>query len=128
VRRENRCPTDADASDSTDHTPPSRARFVAPRIATVRGRYVRAPAGPRAGLSPPLDDQLRRQAKDLLRVAQAEDTAAIARIRVRSDELTLEAAQLALARRNIDHPTPLWRARRLTCQVSNRRRLGSPIT
>jgi ankyrin repeat protein len=43
-------------------------------------------------------DQLRRQAKDLLRAAHAGDTAATARIRAVSDELTLTAAQLALAR------------------------------
>src|SRR5262245_7153448 len=43
-------------------------------------------------------DQLRRQAKDLLRTARAGDTAAIARIRAVSDTLTLAAAQLALAR------------------------------
>jgi ankyrin repeat protein len=43
-------------------------------------------------------DQLRRQAKDLLRAAQAGDTAATARIRAVSDELTLAAAQLTLAR------------------------------
>src|SRR5262249_49808984 len=43
-------------------------------------------------------DQLRRQAKELVVAAQAGDTAAIARIRAVSDELTLAAAQLALAR------------------------------
>src|SRR5262245_28464827 len=43
-------------------------------------------------------DQLRRQAKELLRAAEAGDTAAIARIGAVSDELTLAAAQLALAR------------------------------
>ena len=37
-------------------------------------------------------DQLRRQAKDLLRAAQAGDADAIARIRAVSDELTLAAA------------------------------------
>jgi hypothetical protein len=43
-------------------------------------------------------DQLRRQAKELLRTAQAGDTAAVARIRAVSDELTLAAAQVAPAR------------------------------
>jgi hypothetical protein len=43
-------------------------------------------------------DQLRRQAKELLRAAQTGDTTAIARIQAVSDELTLAAAQLALAR------------------------------
>ena len=39
-------------------------------------------------------DQLRRQAKELLRAAQAGDSAATTRIRAVSDELTLAAAQL----------------------------------
>ena len=43
-------------------------------------------------------DQLRRQAKELLRAARAGDSDATARIRAVSDELTLAAAQLALAR------------------------------
>jgi ankyrin repeat protein len=43
-------------------------------------------------------DQLRRQAKELLRAAQAGDTAGTARIQAVSEELTLTAAQLALAR------------------------------
>jgi ankyrin repeat protein len=43
-------------------------------------------------------DQLRRQAKELLRAARAGDTAATARIEAVSGELTLAAAQLALAR------------------------------
>jgi ankyrin repeat protein len=50
-------------------------------------------------------DQLRRQAKELLRAAQAGDTDAIARIRAVSDELTLAAAQLALAR---EHGFASW--------------------
>jgi ankyrin repeat protein len=43
-------------------------------------------------------DHLRRQARDLLRAAQAGDTAAAGRIRVVSDALTLATAQLAVAR------------------------------
>src|SRR5262252_5676640 len=43
-------------------------------------------------------EQLRRQAKELLRAPRAGDTAAIARIRAVSDQLTLAATQLALAR------------------------------
>ena len=43
-------------------------------------------------------DQLRRQAKELLRAARAGDSDATARIRAVSDELTLAAAQLTLAR------------------------------
>src|SRR5262252_870216 len=43
-------------------------------------------------------DQLRRQAKELLRAGQAGDAEAIARMRAVSDTLTLAAAQLALAR------------------------------
>ncbi|HEY5318500.1 MAG TPA: ankyrin repeat domain-containing protein [Solirubrobacteraceae bacterium] len=44
--------------------------------------------------------QLRHQAKDLLRAAQAGDSAALSRIEAVSDRLTLAAAQLALAREN----------------------------
>jgi hypothetical protein len=43
-------------------------------------------------------DHLRRQARDLLRAAQAGDTAAAGRIRTVSDALTLASAQLAVAR------------------------------
>jgi len=43
-------------------------------------------------------DQLRHQAKDLLRAAQHGDPGATARIRVVSDQLILSSAQLALAR------------------------------
>ena len=43
-------------------------------------------------------DQLRHQAKDLLRAAQSGDTDSIVRVRAVSDTLTLAAAQLALAR------------------------------
>jgi ankyrin repeat protein len=46
----------------------------------------------------PSIDHLRRQARDLLRAAQAGDTAAIGRIRAVSDTLTLASAQLAVAR------------------------------
>ena len=43
-------------------------------------------------------DHLRRQARDLLRAAQAGDTTAVGRIRAVSDALTLASAQLAVAR------------------------------
>ena len=43
-------------------------------------------------------DQLRHQAKDLLRAAQRSDSTAAARIRAVSDRLDLSSAQLALAR------------------------------
>jgi ankyrin repeat protein len=43
-------------------------------------------------------DHLRRQARDLLRAAQAGDTEAAGRIRAVSDALTLASAQLAVAR------------------------------
>ncbi len=43
-------------------------------------------------------DQLRRQAKELLRAARSGDVEAVGRIRAVSDELTLTAARLALAR------------------------------
>ena len=50
-------------------------------------------------------DQLRRQAKELLRAARTGDAAAIARIQAVSDALTLAAAQRALAR---EHGFPSW--------------------
>jgi ankyrin repeat protein len=43
-------------------------------------------------------DQLRQQAKDLLRAAQSGDTSAVGRIRAVSDALTLTTARLAIAR------------------------------
>jgi hypothetical protein len=43
-------------------------------------------------------DHLRRQARDLLRAAQAGDTTAAGRIRAVADALTLASAQLAVAR------------------------------
>src|SRR5262249_18118268 len=43
-------------------------------------------------------DQLRHQAKELLRAAQADEPGAIERVRAVSDNLTLATAQLALAR------------------------------
>jgi hypothetical protein len=43
-------------------------------------------------------DQLRRQARELLRAAAGRDPAAVARIRAVSERMTLSAAQLALAR------------------------------
>jgi uncharacterized protein len=43
-------------------------------------------------------DQLRHQAKDLLRAAQRGDSGAVTRIRAASDRLILSSAQLALAR------------------------------
>jgi len=46
----------------------------------------------------PSMDHLRRQARDLLRAAQAGDTAAVGRSRAVSAELTLATAQLAVAR------------------------------
>ena len=51
--------------------------------------------------------QLRRQAKDLLRAAQAGDTTAAARIRAVSGRQTLAGAQLAVAR---EHGFGSWRA------------------
>jgi hypothetical protein len=50
-------------------------------------------------------DQLRRQAKDVLRAARAGDDIAAARIRAVSDELSLTAARLAIAR---EHGFPSW--------------------
>ena len=50
-------------------------------------------------------DQLRRQARELLRAAAAGDEQALGRIHVLSQELTLSAAQLAIAR---EYGFPSW--------------------
>lgn len=52
-------------------------------------------------------DQLRRQARELLRAAAADDPAAVARIRVVSQRVSLSAAQLAVAR---EHGFTSWPA------------------
>jgi hypothetical protein len=61
-------------------------------------------------------DQLRRQARELLRAAVGGDPAAIARIRVASDRTTLSAAQQALAR---EYGCRNWAA--LRAEVERRR-------
>ena len=63
-------------------------------------------------------DQLRRQARELHRAAQAGDAAALRRLRPVSDKLTLSTAQLALAR---EYGFPSWR--RLRDEVERRRTL-----
>ncbi|HEY1281934.1 MAG TPA: hypothetical protein VGF22_19785, partial [Acidimicrobiales bacterium] len=75
-------------------------------------------------------DQLRHQAKDLLRAAKQGDDDALARMRAVSDRLTLAVAQLAVAR---DYGFASWR--RLKTEVDRRavldgadvRRLGTLI-
>jgi uncharacterized protein len=64
-------------------------------------------------------DQLRRQAKDLLRAAQAGDAAALARVRAVSDRLVLASAQLAVAR---EHGFASWP--RLKTEVERRQILN----
>jgi hypothetical protein len=61
-------------------------------------------------------DQLRRQARELLRAAVGRDPAAVARIRAVSERTTLSAAQLALAR---EYGCPTWPA--LRAEVERRR-------
>lgn len=65
-------------------------------------------------------DQLRHQAKDLLRAAKSGDAAALARIRTVSDRLMLATAQLTVAR---TYGFPSWR--RLKTEVSRREILNS---
>src|SRR2546421_4105194 len=50
-------------------------------------------------------DQLRRQARELLRAAAANDEEALRRVRVVSEKQTLSAAELAIAR---EHGFPSW--------------------
>jgi len=66
----------------------------------------------------PDTDQLRRQARELARAAQAGDAAALGRLRRVSDKVTLSTAQLALAR---EYGFPSWR--RLRDEVEHRRSL-----
>ena len=61
-------------------------------------------------------DQLRRQARELLRAAQGGDPAALRRLRPVSDKVTLSTAQLALAR---EYGFPSWS--RLAGEAERRR-------
>ena len=60
-------------------------------------------------------DQLRRQAKDLLRAAQHGDTDAVERLHAVSNHLILDSAQLVLAR---EHGFRSWA--RLKAEVTRR--------
>jgi hypothetical protein len=64
-------------------------------------------------------DQLRRQARELLRAAADGEPRAVTRLRAVSDRVTLSAAQLAIAR---EHGCPSWPA--LRAEVERRRRLS----
>src|SRR5579859_3360467 len=64
-------------------------------------------------------DQLRRQARELLRAAGDGEPRAVARLRAVSGRVTLSAAQLAIAR---EHGCPSWPA--LGAEVRRRRRLS----
>jgi hypothetical protein len=66
----------------------------------------------------PDTDQLRRQARELHRAAQGGDAAALRRLRLVSDKVTLSTAQLALAR---ESGFPSWR--RLRDEAEHRRSL-----
>jgi uncharacterized protein len=72
-------------------------------LVTISSGLARGPLATRGDVMPELParpdlDQLRRQAKDLLRDARRGDAAALARIQAVSDRPILAAAQLALAR------------------------------
>jgi len=64
-------------------------------------------------------DQLRRQARELLRAAAAGEPRAITRLRAVSERVTLSAAQLAIAR---EHGCPSWPA--LGAEVRRRRSMS----
>lgn len=68
-------------------------------------------------------DQLRRQARELLRAADAGEPAAITRIRVVSPQLTLSAAQLALAR---EYGFRSWPALRAAVEIRRLAALAEP--
>src|SRR5260370_1439089 len=72
-------------------------------------------------------DQLRHQARELLRAAAASDEEALRRIRVVSEKQTLSAAQLAIAR---EHGFPSWpklRAEVLRRQAATRPDTGTEV-
>jgi hypothetical protein len=64
-------------------------------------------------------DQLRRQARELLRAATNGEARAVTRLRAVSERVTLSAAQLAVAR---EHGYPSWPA--LKAEVERRQRLS----
>jgi len=64
-------------------------------------------------------DQLRRQARELLRAAASGEARAVTRLRAVSERVTLSAAQLAVAR---EHGCPSWPA--LKTEVERRRRMS----
>lgn len=64
-------------------------------------------------------DQLRRQARELLRAATEGEPRAVTRLRAVSERVKLSAAQLAIAR---EHGCPSWPA--LRAEVERRRRLS----
>jgi hypothetical protein len=66
-------------------------------------------------------DQLRRQARELLRAASAGDVHALSRISVVSERVTLSTAQLAVAR---EYGFPSWPA--LRTEAEHRRRMSGP--
>ncbi len=68
----------------------------------------------------PDPDQLRRQARELLRAADGGEPAALSRLRAVSGQLTLSAAQLAVAR---EHGFLSWPA--LRAEVQRRRSFSS---
>src|SRR5690349_8039740 len=81
--------------------------------------------GPRGDVMPELPDrpnldQLRRQARELLRAAAHNEPSAVARLRAVSDRITLSAAQLALAREYGYRSWPVLKAE------VERRRLSQP--
>jgi hypothetical protein len=71
---------------------------------------------------PPDLDQLRRQARELLRAAARGEPAALARIRAVSDRVTLSAAQLAVAR---EHGFWSWPALKATVEHDRSIDLGA---
>src|SRR5215831_2950750 len=66
-------------------------------------------------------DQLRRQARELLRAAAANDEQALRRIRAVSEKQTLSAAQLAIAR---EYGFPSWP--KLRAEVLRRQAASDP--
>ena len=90
------------------------------RIAPVREPGRRGDIMPELPDRPDLD-QLRRQARELLRAATRDEPSAVARLRAVSERVTLSAAQLAVAR---EYGYRSWPA--LKAEVERRRLMTQP--
>ena len=112
-----RAPPGSRAGLESNSTAVRRSCFRQDRLLIAPEREPGQPGDAMPGLPDRPDlDQLRRQARELLRAAVGRDPAAVARIRAVSERMTLSAAQLALAR---EYGCRTWAA--LRAEVQRRR-------